>query len=107
MALNEPKAKRKGLRQAFTFNLRKIENELNKENADRKKLSVLRTQIADKFQRIDNCQLLLSVELLKEENGEKLFSEDFEEAKTLTSDTVMQNILNNFSRTNNPKLFSR
>ncbi|GFY76885.1 hypothetical protein TNIN_354401 [Trichonephila inaurata madagascariensis] len=80
MAINELKAKRKGLRQAFT--LRKIENELNKENADRKVLSVLRTQIADKFQRIDNCQLLLSEELLKEENGELLFSEDFEEAKT-------------------------
>ncbi|GFV74077.1 uncharacterized protein TNCV_4509841 [Trichonephila clavipes] len=42
----------------------------------------IRTQIADKFQRLDNCQSLLSEELLKEENGEQLFSEDFEEAET-------------------------
>ncbi|GFX01474.1 hypothetical protein TNCV_1864481 [Trichonephila clavipes] len=41
----------------------------NKEIADRKELSVLRAQIADKFQRLDNCQLLLSEELLKEKNG--------------------------------------
>ncbi|GFX52789.1 DUF1758 domain-containing protein [Trichonephila clavipes] len=80
MALSDLKAKRKGLRQAFTLNLKKIESELNKEIADRKKLSVLRTLI-DKFQRLDNCQLLLSEELLKEENGEQLFSEDFEEAE--------------------------
>ncbi|GFT42441.1 hypothetical protein TNCV_1787171 [Trichonephila clavipes] len=40
------------------------------------------TQIDDKFQRLDNCQLLLSEELLKEENGEQLFSEDFEEAES-------------------------
>ncbi|GFW67923.1 hypothetical protein TNCV_3872521 [Trichonephila clavipes] len=39
-------------------------------------------QIADKFQSLDNCQLLLSEELLKEENGEHLFSEDLEEAET-------------------------
>ncbi|GFW23663.1 DUF1758 domain-containing protein [Trichonephila clavipes] len=38
--------------------------------------------MADKFQRLDNCQLLLSKEILKEENGEQLFSEDFEEAET-------------------------
>ncbi|GFS82092.1 hypothetical protein TNCV_640541, partial [Trichonephila clavipes] len=49
LALSDLKAKRKGLRQAFTFNLKKIESELNKEIADRKELSVLRTQIADKF----------------------------------------------------------
>ncbi|GFT74283.1 hypothetical protein TNCV_1925081 [Trichonephila clavipes] len=82
MALSDLKAKRKGLRQAFTLNLKKIESEMNKEIADRKELSVLRTLIDDKFQRLDNCQLLLSEELLKEENGEQLFSEDFEEAET-------------------------
>ncbi|GFX86556.1 DUF1758 domain-containing protein [Trichonephila clavipes] len=57
MALSYLKAKRKGLRQAFTLNLKKIEKIL------------------------DNCQLLLSEELLKEENGEQLLSEDFEEAE--------------------------
>ncbi|GFV26639.1 DUF1758 domain-containing protein [Trichonephila clavipes] len=82
MALSDLKAKRKGLRQAFTLNLKKIESELNKEIADRKELSILRTLIDDKFQRLDNCQLLLSEELLKEENDEQLFSEDFEEAET-------------------------
>ncbi|GFS29668.1 DUF1758 domain-containing protein [Trichonephila inaurata madagascariensis] len=82
MALSDLKAKRKGLKQAFTLNFKKLESELNKEIADRKDLSVLRIQIADKFQRLDNCQLLLSEELLKEENGEQLFSEDFEEAET-------------------------
>ncbi|GFX73250.1 uncharacterized protein TNCV_3537731 [Trichonephila clavipes] len=81
MALSDLKAKRKGLGQAFTLNLKKIESELNNEIADRKELSVLRTLIDDKFQRLDNCQLL-SKELLKEENGEQLFSEDFEEAET-------------------------
>ncbi|GFW80503.1 hypothetical protein TNCV_2416051 [Trichonephila clavipes] len=76
MALSDLKAKRKGLRQAFTLNLKKnCENELNKEIAERKVLSVLRTQIADKFQRLDSYQL--SEELPKEENGEQLFSEDF------------------------------
>ncbi|GFT16661.1 hypothetical protein TNCV_2284331 [Trichonephila clavipes] len=49
MALSDLKAKRKGLRQAFTLNLKKIESELNKEIADRKELSVLRTLIDDKF----------------------------------------------------------
>ncbi|GFS87112.1 DUF1758 domain-containing protein [Trichonephila clavipes] len=82
MALSDLKAKRKGLRQAFILNLKKIESELNKEIADRKELSVLRTLIDDKFQRLDSCQLLLSEELLKEENGEQLFSEDFKEAET-------------------------
>ncbi|GFX71989.1 hypothetical protein TNCV_3330931 [Trichonephila clavipes] len=43
MALSNLKAKRKGLRQAFTLNLKKIESELSKEIADRKELSVLRT----------------------------------------------------------------
>ncbi|GFY49299.1 hypothetical protein TNIN_51691 [Trichonephila inaurata madagascariensis] len=76
MALSDLKAKRKVL------NFKKIESELNKEIADRKELSVLRAQIADKFQRLDNCQLLLLEELLKEENDEQLFSEDFEEAET-------------------------
>ncbi|GFS60801.1 DUF1758 domain-containing protein [Trichonephila clavipes] len=51
------------------------------EECTSKELFVLRSQIADKFQRFDNCQLLLSEELLKEENGEQLFSEDFEEAE--------------------------
>ncbi|GFX62211.1 hypothetical protein TNCV_3305851 [Trichonephila clavipes] len=82
MALSDLKAKRKDLRQAFTLKLKKIESELNKEIADRKELSVLRTLIDDKFQRLDKCQLLLSEELLKEENGEQLFSENFEEAET-------------------------
>ncbi|GFT00587.1 DUF1758 domain-containing protein [Trichonephila clavipes] len=82
MALSNLKAKRKGLGKAFTLNLKKIESELNKEIADRKELSVLRTLIDDKFQRLDSCQLLISEELLKEENGEQLFSEDFEEAET-------------------------
>ncbi|GFS82217.1 uncharacterized protein TNCV_250541 [Trichonephila clavipes] len=82
MAFSDLKAKRKGLWQAFTFNFKKIESELNKEIADRKELSVLRTQIADKLQRLDNSQILLSEELLKEENDEQLFSEDFEEAET-------------------------
>ncbi|GFS80206.1 DUF1758 domain-containing protein [Trichonephila clavipes] len=72
MALSDLKAKRKGLRQAFTLNLKKIESELNKEIGDRKELSVLRTLIDDKFQRLDNCQLLLLEELLKEKNGEQL-----------------------------------
>ncbi|GFS70224.1 integrase catalytic domain-containing protein [Trichonephila clavipes] len=78
------------IKQAFTLNLKKIESELNKEIADRKELSVLRTIIDDKFQRLDNCQLLLSEELLKEENGEQLFSEDFEEAETYR-DRYLQN----------------
>ncbi|GFX30001.1 uncharacterized protein TNCV_2617121 [Trichonephila clavipes] len=82
MAVSDVKAKRTGLRQAITLNFKKIESELNKEIADRKVLSVLRAQTADKFQRLDNCQLLLSEELLKEENGGQLFSEDFEEAET-------------------------
>ncbi|GFV28613.1 DUF1758 domain-containing protein [Trichonephila clavipes] len=47
MALSDLKAKRKGLRQAFTLNLQKIESELNYEIADRKELSVLRTLIDD------------------------------------------------------------
>ncbi|GFX67890.1 DUF1758 domain-containing protein [Trichonephila clavipes] len=67
-ALSDLKAKRKGLRQSFTLNLKKIESELNKEIADGKELSVLRTLMDDEFQRLDNCQLLLSEELLKEEN---------------------------------------
>ncbi|GFX72934.1 DUF1758 domain-containing protein [Trichonephila clavipes] len=82
MALSDLKAKRKGRRQAFTLNLKKIKSELNKEIVDRKELSILRTLIDDKFQRLDSCQLLLSEELLKEENSEQLFSEDFEEAET-------------------------
>ncbi|GFW50047.1 hypothetical protein TNCV_2316291 [Trichonephila clavipes] len=92
MALSELKVKRKGLRQAFTLNFKKIESELNKETADRKELSVLRTQIDDKFQRLDNCRLLLSEELLKEENGEQLFSEDFEETETYR-DRYLENCL--------------
>ncbi|GFU46429.1 DUF1758 domain-containing protein [Trichonephila clavipes] len=81
MSLSDLKAMKKGLRQTFTLNLKKIESELNKEIADRKELSVLRTLIDDKFQRLDNFQLLLSEELLKEENGEQLLS-DFEEPET-------------------------
>ncbi|GFY48724.1 hypothetical protein TNIN_1471 [Trichonephila inaurata madagascariensis] len=54
---------------------------MNREDTDRKELSILRNQIDDKFQRLDNYQLLLSEELLKEENDQQLFSEDFEEAE--------------------------
>ncbi|GFU70716.1 hypothetical protein TNCV_4952101 [Trichonephila clavipes] len=92
MALSDLKAKRKGLWQAFTLNLKKIESELNKEIADRKELSVLRTLMM--FQRLDNCQLLLSEELLKEENSEQLFSEDFEEAETYR-DRYLENCFKN------------
>ncbi|GFW85164.1 DUF1758 domain-containing protein [Trichonephila clavipes] len=59
-----------------------VSSDLSFEAAHRKELSVLRTLIDDKFQRLDSCQLLLSEELLKEENGKQLFSEDFEEAET-------------------------
>ncbi|GFY08407.1 hypothetical protein TNCV_1358131 [Trichonephila clavipes] len=86
MALSDLKAKRKGLMQAFTLNLKKIESELNKEIADRKELSVLRTLIDDKFQRLDNCQLLLSEELLKEENGSSYFLKISKKLKRIETD---------------------
>ncbi|GFY25085.1 hypothetical protein TNCV_2692761 [Trichonephila clavipes] len=68
---------------------------MNREDADlsRKELSVIIIQIADKFQRLDNCHLLLSEKLLKEESDEQLFSEDFEKKQNLIETDIWKTVL--------------
>ena len=74
MDLDALKTQRKGLRTAFSFTLKKTETELLKEVSDLKKLSILKCQLNDKFQRLDVCQTAISEKLLQTENGEQLLT---------------------------------
>ncbi|GFX50308.1 uncharacterized protein TNCV_338431 [Trichonephila clavipes] len=81
MEVNALKAARKGLRTAFSLSLKKIENELMKENIDMNQLSILKTQFIDKFQRLDTCQSQISEQLLDTEDAVQEYLDDMEDAE--------------------------
>ncbi|GFY34128.1 uncharacterized protein TNCV_2504311 [Trichonephila clavipes] len=81
MEVNALKAARKGLRTAFSLSLKKIETELIKENIDMNQLSILKTQLIDKFQRLDTCQNQISEQLLDTEDTVQEYLDDMEDAE--------------------------
>ncbi|GBO21961.1 hypothetical protein AVEN_81426-1 [Araneus ventricosus] len=81
MELSASKIQRKGRRTAFSLSSKRAESELSKEVSDLKTLLILRIQLCDKFQRLDNCQNAVSEKLLQTKEGEQLFSDYLEESE--------------------------
>ncbi|GFY70204.1 uncharacterized protein TNIN_295291 [Trichonephila inaurata madagascariensis] len=90
------------MRAAFSLSPKKIETELMKENIDMNQLSILKTQIMDKFQRLDTCQNHLSQQLLDSEDAVQEYLDDMEDAEnyrvTATSKCVPGRCLKSFSK---------
>ncbi|GBM58668.1 hypothetical protein AVEN_251931-1 [Araneus ventricosus] len=77
MDLTMLKTQRKSFRTSFTLCAKKIEDELTKEAPELKKLSILKSQISDKFARLETCQADISNLILKVEDAEQAYEEDF------------------------------
>ncbi|GBM66298.1 hypothetical protein AVEN_242469-1 [Araneus ventricosus] len=81
MDLTLLKTQRKSSRTSFTVCAKKIEEELIKEAPELKKLSILKSQISDKFARLETCQAEISNLILKVEDAEQAYEEDFMSAE--------------------------
>ncbi|GBL82418.1 hypothetical protein AVEN_252560-1 [Araneus ventricosus] len=81
MDLTLLKTQRKSFRTSFTVCAKKIEDELIKEAPELKKLSILKSQINDKFARLETCQAEISNLILKVEDAEQAYEEDFMSAE--------------------------
>ncbi|GBM54234.1 hypothetical protein AVEN_213715-1 [Araneus ventricosus] len=77
MDLTLLKTQRKSFRTSFTVCAKKIEDELVKEAPELKKLSILKSQISDKFALLDTCQTEITNLILKIEDAEQAYEEDF------------------------------
>ncbi|GBN64608.1 hypothetical protein AVEN_156673-1 [Araneus ventricosus] len=77
MDLTLLKTQRKSFRTSFTVSAKKIEDELIKEAPELKKLSILKSQISDKFARLETCQTEITNLILKIEDAEQAYEEDF------------------------------
>ncbi|GBO13947.1 hypothetical protein AVEN_96834-1 [Araneus ventricosus] len=77
MDLTLPKTQRKSFCTSFTVCAKKIEGELIKEVPELKQLSILKSQISDKFARLDTCQTEITNLILKVEDAEQAYEEDF------------------------------
>ncbi|GBN98447.1 hypothetical protein AVEN_253815-1 [Araneus ventricosus] len=71
------KKQRKSFRTSFTVCAKKIEDELIKKAPQLNKLSILKSQIRDKFARLETCQAEISNLILKVEDAEQAYEEDF------------------------------
>ncbi|GFU59989.1 DUF1758 domain-containing protein [Trichonephila clavipes] len=76
MDVTQLKTQRKSLRTSFTQSAKVIEEELMKNVPDGDELSILKTQISDKFSRLEKCQRGISSIILKEETDELAYEED-------------------------------
>ncbi|GBN87546.1 hypothetical protein AVEN_99033-1 [Araneus ventricosus] len=71
------KTQRKSYRTSFTVCAKKIEDKLIKEAPELKKLSILKSQISDKFACLETCQAEITNLILKIEDAEQPYEEDF------------------------------
>lgn len=77
MDVTQLKTQRKSFRTSFSVCANKIETELSKKPPDLNQLSVLKSQIGDKFTRLEACQANITDLILKEEDAEKEHEKDF------------------------------
>ncbi|GBN76190.1 hypothetical protein AVEN_258913-1 [Araneus ventricosus] len=77
MDLTLLKTQRKSFHTSFTVCPKKIEDGLIKEAPELKKLSILKSQISDKFARLETCQAEITNLILKIEDAEQAYEEDF------------------------------
>ncbi|GBN87863.1 hypothetical protein AVEN_264489-1 [Araneus ventricosus] len=77
MDLTLLKTQRKSFRTSFTVCAKKIDDELIKEAPELKELLVLKSQISDKFARLHTCQTEITNLILKTEDAEQAYEEDF------------------------------
>ncbi|GFY23044.1 hypothetical protein TNCV_2183051 [Trichonephila clavipes] len=85
MEVSALKTQRKELRTAFSLSLKKIGTKLMKENINMNLLSILKTQIMDKFQRLDTCQNLVFEQLLELEDAVQEYLDGMEDAQNVNS----------------------
>ncbi|KAF8787926.1 hypothetical protein HNY73_009474 [Argiope bruennichi] len=81
MDLSVLKPKRKELRSFFTISANKIETEIGTEEWDLKILTPLRKQLDDKCHRLENVQEKINDMILKTEDSEVKFEDEFLETK--------------------------
>ncbi|GBN28278.1 hypothetical protein AVEN_260536-1 [Araneus ventricosus] len=77
MDLTLLKTQRKSFLTSFTVCAKKIEDELIKEAPELKQLSILKSQISDKFARLETCQAEIMNLILKIEDAEQAYEDDF------------------------------
>ncbi|GBM76400.1 hypothetical protein AVEN_48391-1 [Araneus ventricosus] len=77
MDLTLLKTQRKSFRTSFTVCAKKIDDELLKEAPELTQLSILKSQISDKFARLETCQAEITNLILKTEDAEQAYEEDF------------------------------
>ncbi|KAF8763121.1 hypothetical protein HNY73_021336 [Argiope bruennichi] len=77
MELTQLKTQRKSYRTSFTVCAKKLEEELMKEVPELKKLAILKSQISDKFHRLETCQTELTNRILELDDTETAYEEDF------------------------------
>ncbi|GBN80689.1 hypothetical protein AVEN_98461-1 [Araneus ventricosus] len=77
MDLTLLKTQRKSFRTSFTVCDEKIDDELLKEAPELTQLSILKSQISDKFARLVTCQAEITNLILKTEDDEQAYEEDF------------------------------
>ncbi|KAF8778357.1 hypothetical protein HNY73_015088 [Argiope bruennichi] len=77
MDLTQLKTQRKSYRTSFTVCAKKLEEELMKEVPELKKLAILKSQISDKFHRLEACQTKLTNRILELGDAETAYEENF------------------------------
>ncbi|GFT70399.1 uncharacterized protein NPIL_212281, partial [Nephila pilipes] len=77
MDVTQLKTQRKSLRTSFTDCVNKIDAELTKEIPDVKQLSILKSQIGDKFLRLETLQIEITDLIFKGDDAENVYKEDF------------------------------
>ncbi|XP_055928029.1 uncharacterized protein LOC129959230 [Argiope bruennichi] len=75
------KTQGKVFRTAFTLCIKNIEAKLQNETAEVEEFSLLKVQLKDKFQRLEDYQQSIATSLLQDEENESLFETDFVEAE--------------------------
>ncbi|GBN70456.1 hypothetical protein AVEN_228019-1 [Araneus ventricosus] len=77
MDLTLLKTQRKSFGTSFTVCAKKVDDELLKEAPELKQLSILKSQISDKFARLEACQAEITNLILQTEDAEQAYEEEF------------------------------
>ncbi|GFS59224.1 uncharacterized protein NPIL_673531 [Nephila pilipes] len=81
MDVTQLKTQRKSFRISFTVCANKIDAELTKEIPNVKQLSILKSQIGDKFAHLKTCQRDITDLILKGDDANNIYKEDFQSAE--------------------------
>ncbi|GBL84184.1 hypothetical protein AVEN_118588-1 [Araneus ventricosus] len=77
MDLTLLKTQRQSFRTSFTVCAKKIDDELLKAAPELKQLSILKSQISDKFARLETCQAEITNLILKTEDADRHMKKTF------------------------------